>query len=130
MKTSDLIAMKTPSRRFFLQAVGGAGTLRLSSGAPAFTTRGVVLIPEDFTLPDWPGRVKHAGLTTVALHHGRSAFEVIKFITSEAGRKFLDRSHRLGLQVEYEIHAMGELLPRWMFERDKTLFRMNKKASA
>jgi hypothetical protein len=93
--------------------------------APQFATRGVVLIPEDLTLPGWPDRAKESGLTTVALHHGRSVFEVIKFITADAGQEFLARSRRLGLEVEYELHAMSELLPRWMFEEDKSLFRMN-----
>jgi len=101
--------------------------LRSSRSAPRFATRGVVLIPEDLTLRDWPDRVKQSRLTTVALHHGRSVFEVIKFVTSNAGQEFLSRSRRLGLEIEYELHAMNELLPRWMFEKNKSLFRMNEK---
>jgi len=101
--------------------------LRSSRSAPRFATRGVVLIPEDLTLRDWPDRVKQSGLTNVALHHGRSVFEVIKFVTSDAGQEFLSRSRRLGLEIEYELHAMNELLPRWMFEKNKSLFRMNEK---
>jgi hypothetical protein len=93
--------------------------------ARPFATRGVVLLPEDLTLQVWPDRARQSGLTTIALHHGRSVFEVIKFITSQNGQEFLDRSRRLGIEVEYELHAMSELLPRWMFEQDKTLFRMN-----
>jgi len=101
--------------------------LRSSRSAPPFATRGVVLIPEDLTLRDWPDRVKQSRLTTVALHHGRSVFEVIKFVNSDVGQEFLGRSRRLGLEIEYELHAMNELLPRWMFEKNKSLFRMNEK---
>jgi len=34
---------------------------------------------------------------------------------------------RLGLQVEYELHAMKELLPRNLFAKDRTVFRMDDK---
>jgi len=113
------------SRRGFLRGLSAAGLSAYAASPPRFLTRGVVLIPEDLTLKDWPERAHRAGLTTVALHHGRSAFEVIKFVSSEAGQDFLSRAGKLGLQVEYELHAMSELLPRWMFEVDKSLFRMN-----
>ncbi|MEN6604199.1 MAG: hypothetical protein ABFD86_17450, partial [Bryobacteraceae bacterium] len=73
------------ARRFFLSALGGAAILRPSPAATPFATRGVVLLPEDLTLRNWPDRAKQAQLTTVALHHGRSVFEVIKFITSDPG---------------------------------------------
>ena len=127
MHAPDLSTWQRCSRRGFLCALGGAAMLRPAAPEPRFATRGVVLIPEDLTLRDWPERAKASGLTTVALHHGRSVFEVIKFITSDAGQEFLARSRRLGLEVEYELHAMSELLPRWMFEEDKSLFRMNEK---
>ena len=132
MTTRSLSSRTVPvrrdhSRRFFLSALGGAAMLRPSAAATPFATRGVVLLPEDLTLRDWPDRVKQAQLTTVALHHGRSVFEVIKFITSDPGQEFLERSRRLGLQIEYELHAMNELLPRWRFSEDKSLFRMNEK---
>ncbi|HSB18089.1 MAG TPA: DUF4838 domain-containing protein [Bryobacteraceae bacterium] len=127
MPSRYLSAWQAHSRRGFLSALGGAAMLRPMACAPQFATRGVVLIPEDLTLPDWPDRAKQSGLTTVALHHGRSVFEVIKSVTSGAGQEFLARSRRLRLEVEYELHAMSELLPRWMFEEDKSLFRMNEK---
>lgn len=126
-KASDSPIRNSHSRRGFLCALGGAAATLPAASASRFTTRGVVLIPEDLTLRDWPDRVKRAGLTTVALHHGRSVFEVIKFVTSDAGQEFLARSRRLGLELEYELHAMSELLPRWIFEQNKDLFRMNEK---
>jgi hypothetical protein len=92
---------------------------------PAFETRGVVLVPEDLTLHDWPERAHRAGLTTIALHHGSSPKAVAAAVQSDAGQNFLARCHQLGLQVEYELHAMRELLPRHLFPQDPTLFRAN-----
>ncbi len=57
-----------------------------------------------------PGRPR-AGLT-IGLHHGVSPAVVARFIHSEAGGEFLAACARLGLHVEYELHAMRELLPR------------------
>ncbi len=97
-----------------------------SAGRSArFVTRGVVLVPEDLTLGDWPQRAHAAGLTTIGLHHQNSPQAVIRCLESEAGRKFLEQCQTLGLQVEYELHAMKELLPRDLFSRDRDLFRMD-----
>ncbi|MEW5900421.1 MAG: DUF4838 domain-containing protein [Acidobacteriota bacterium] len=98
-----------------------------SNGASAFETRGVVLVPEDFSLIDWPERAARAGLTTLAVHHGSSPQAVVKFIESDYGQDLLARCKRLGLHVEYELHAMKELLPRELFAKDRSLFRMDDK---
>jgi hypothetical protein len=92
-----------------------------------FLTRGVVLVPDDLTLADWPRRAHAAGLTTIALHHGAKPSIVAGFLGSESGQQFLADCRLLGLQVEYELHAMSKLLPRDLFERDHSLFRMNEK---
>jgi len=94
-------------------------------GEPFFKTRGVVITPQDLTLGDWLERARHAGLTTIALHPFPGL--VLGFVRTDDGQKFLEKSHRLGLQVEYELHAMRELLPRSLFPKDKSLFRMNEK---
>jgi hypothetical protein len=126
-----------PARRGFvkrLAAAAGLGGLaaRLwaeqavsSADAPFFLTRGVVLVPDDLTLHDWPARAKEAGLTTIALHPfpGR----VRTFVESAGGQEFLAQCRQLGLQVEYELHAMAELLPRDLFKKAPDLFRMNEK---
>src|SRR5262249_17014447 len=90
---------------------------------PFFRTRGVGLTPEDLTLADWPERAWRAGLTTIALHPFPE--HVACFCRSEAGQAFLERCRTLGLQVEYELHAAGELLPRSLFDRNPELFRMD-----
>jgi hypothetical protein len=108
-----------------LGMVGRSNACQTVQGEPFFKTRGVVITPNDLTLGDWEKRAKLAGLTTIALHPIPST--VLKFVQSDDGRKFLEKCHRLGLQVEYELHAMRELLPRNLFQKDKSLFRMNEK---
>lgn len=122
------------TRRGFLAAgaaafaLASAGcTARPERGRPAlaFATRGVVLVPGDLSLADWPERAARAGLNTIALHHGESPSEVAAFVGSDAGQRFLAGCRRHGLQVEYELHAMSELLPRALFASDPGLFRMD-----
>jgi hypothetical protein len=101
------------------------GAAGIGARGHKFKTRGVVLVPEDLSLADWPERAKKAGLTTIALHHGTSPREVVKAVESDRGREFLEACHRLGLSVEYELHALRELLPRELFAKDTRFFRMN-----
>jgi len=111
----------TPALALFVR-----GDLRANMpAAPRFLTRGVVLVPEDLTLADWPERAKLAGLTTIALHPFPR--RVINWIQSEAGQSFLEKCRTLGLEVEYELHAMRELLPRNRFQQEPELFRMDAK---
>jgi hypothetical protein len=87
-------------------------------------TRGVVLNPTDLSFSDWPARAKEAGLTAIALHHSREVSHVSDFIQREEGQAFLATCRELGLEVEYELHAMKDLLPRDLFDKEKSLFRM------
>src|SRR5262249_35174033 len=64
----------------------------------------------------------------IGLHHGSSPKEVIRAVESDGGQKFLDQCRRLGLEIEYELHAMSELLPRDLFAKSPALFRMNDKS--
>jgi hypothetical protein len=118
------------NRRQFLQysAVAAAvSALGVDKLRPRFLTRGVVLIPDDFSLRDWPERIQRAGLTTLALHHGRSVAEVVKFVESPTGQLALGNARKFGLKIEYELHAMSDLLPRALFQKDRTFFRMDAK---
>lgn len=92
---------------------------------PPLATRGVVLTPEDFTLGDWPQRAKAAGLSTIGIHHQNSPRAVIDWIRSDAGQSFLAEAAKWELAVEYELHAMKELLPRDLFTRHPQMFRMD-----
>ncbi len=120
-------------RQFLASSLGGVlaiawrtGEVRAgAAGDSGFATRGVVLVPEDLTLADWPQRAKTAGLTTIGLHHQNSPQAVIDCIRTDAGRRFCQQCDELGLEVEYELHAMKELLPRDLFAKDPELFRKN-----
>lgn len=91
--------------------------------APFFTTRGLVLSVEDLGSVDWAMKAKKAGLTTIGTHISPS--QVAAFIQSPRGKAFLKQSKELGLEVEHELHAMNDLLPRELFNKDSTMFRMN-----
>ncbi len=86
-------------------------------------TRGIVLVTGDLRTLDWPTRAHAAGLTTIATHITPS--EVRAFLAADDGHAFLARCEALGIAVEHELHAMGELLPRSLFERDPSMFRMD-----
>ncbi|HUT22784.1 MAG TPA: DUF4838 domain-containing protein [Sumerlaeia bacterium] len=90
---------------------------------PFFQTRGIVLHPADIATWQWPEKAKAAGLTTIATH--QAPHVVVEFVQSEEGRRILEKCRKLGLEVEHELHAMNELLPRKLFEKDPTMFRMN-----
>jgi hypothetical protein len=110
-----------------LTAVPGCQTNPSASKSKPFATKGVVLIPSDLSLADWPERASRAGLNTIALHHSSSPQVVVRFIQSGPGQKFLEQCEQLDLEVEYELHAIKELLPRELFAQDPSLFRMDEK---
>ena len=120
------------SRRKFLASASVAvvGRTVVQTGAtaatgqqPLFRTRGVVLVPSDITTWDWPEAAKQAGLTTIATHV--FPHQVAAFVKTDRGQKFLNDCRRLGIEVEHELHAIGDLLPRELFRKDPAMFRMN-----
>ncbi len=126
--------MRYLNRRQFTSACVGGITAqalcRLDARADSkpnkpLATRGVVLLPEDLTLADWPRRAKRAGLTTIGIHHQNSPQAVVRWIQSDAGQRFLQQCRDLELDIEYELHAMKELLPRNLFDKNPELFRMS-----
>ncbi len=89
-----------------------------------FRTRGVVADVYGLETLDWPQRARDAGLTTIGAHVTPS--QVARFIQSEAGQTFLANCKNHNIQVEHELHAMSDLLPREYYIKDKTMFRMTK----
>jgi hypothetical protein len=116
-----------PRPESILAEGGSENTFHRQVRTSAFETRGVVLVPEDFSLSDWPERAARAGLTTLAVHHPTSPGAVVKFVESESGQDMVSNCRRLGLDVEYELHAMRELLPRELFGKDSGLLRMDER---
>jgi hypothetical protein len=84
-----------------------------------------VLYPFDLTLADWPERAQRAGLNTIGLHAARRLDVLRDFITGPDGRRFLEQCEKLGIAVEFELHAMGELLSRELYYKAPTLFRVD-----
>ena len=112
-------------RQFLATAAAALPAFAFAADKPMPGTRGVVLYPFDLTLADWPERAKRAGLTTIGLHAARR-FDVLRdFIAGTDGRRFMAKCDKLGIAVEYELHAMGELLSRELYYKDPTLFRMD-----
>ncbi len=93
------------------------------STAPFFSVRGIVLTPPDVTTWDWPRAAKEAGLNTIALHGPPD--DIVAFLGTDQGAAYLETCAELGLQVEYELHAARDLLPRDLFAQDPTMFRMD-----
>ena len=88
-------------------------------------TRGVVLSVEDLLTLDWPLLAHQANLTTIATHVTPS--QVSEYIKSDKGQQFLLDCKKYDIQVEHELHAMKDLLPRALFAKDPDMFRMNDK---
>lgn len=107
-------------------SAGAAGCMcgrrSASNGGAWFQSRGAVLVVKDMQTLDWPTLAKEAGLTTLATHIKPS--EIAAFVRTEAGEKFLTGCRRHGLEVEHELHALADLLPRGLFDQDQTMFRM------
>ncbi|WP_135557245.1 DUF4838 domain-containing protein [Paenibacillus cymbidii] len=91
--------------------------------------RGIVLNFDDLH-DGWSELLVEAGINLIGLHnmgklpHER-LHELIAFVHSAAGRKWLDYFAAHGIDVEYEIHAMSWLLPRDRFADHPEWFRMD-----
>ncbi|HQK96280.1 MAG TPA: DUF4838 domain-containing protein, partial [Armatimonadota bacterium] len=92
-----------------------------------FDTRGIVLCPDDLTWADWPRRAAEAGLNTIGLHliGNEGLAKLCELIQGSAGQRFLADAAEHGLAVEYELHAMHDLLPRELFTEAPELFRVD-----
>jgi hypothetical protein len=93
------------------------------TGEPFFVTRGAVLVVRDLESYDWPALARSTGLTTLATHIRPT--EIAGFVTTDAGQRFLEACRKHGLAVEHELHALADLLPRELFGKDQTMFRMD-----
>ena len=89
--------------------------------------RGVVITAPDLSWTSWIDRAVAAGLTTIALHTNEPNGVMVPFIGSYSGQAFLDSCAAHGLLVEYEMHAVPDLLPRSLFATNPSLFRSDEK---
>ena len=98
----------------------------------SYRNNGILLFPADVdAVPEWPEIAAKAGLNTVGIHPGGGHLEGIiegakDWIMSDDGKNFLANCRKYGIEVEYEIHAIKELVPRDLFNKHPTVFRMDK----
>jgi hypothetical protein len=115
-------------RRFLAAAAGALPALALAQDKPP-ATRGVVLFPFDLSLADWPERAHRAGINTIALHSAKRLDVMKDFVSRPEGRRFLESCAKLGIAVEYELHAMGDLLSREWYHKEPTYFRQEERGN-
>lgn len=89
-----------------------------------YQMKGIILNTRDLsTVADWPERAAANGINTISTHMFPG--EVLDFMRSAKGKTFLARCEDLGIKVDHQLHAMGELLPRDLFSLDSTMYRMD-----
>ena len=94
-----------------------------------------MIIHPDEISKDWIDRLADAGVDTMGIHPygGRWAIdslrELIELAKTPEYRELIDYAHSRGLDVEYEIHAAGYLMPRELFPEHPEYFRMDDKGN-
>lgn len=90
----------------------------------------MILHPEELSSA-WIRKLKEAGVSVLGIHPrgGRRAHEslaelVAKLKTKEY-RRLIDEAQSCGLEIEYELHGAGYLMPRDRFGEKPNYFRTN-----
>ncbi|MBQ3085282.1 MAG: DUF4838 domain-containing protein [Clostridia bacterium] len=93
--------------------------------------KALLIHPEELS-KKWIHRMKSLGVNTLAIHPwgGKQAPQTLAALLEQlrdpAYRQLLDQAAESGLEIEYEFHAAGYLLPRVLFETHPEYFRMNR----
>ena len=93
-------------------------------------TASLLIHPEELS-DTWIDRIASEGIPTVALHPkggGKAHLyveELVQLLKTSEYRDLIDRAAQAGLKIEYEMHAMGYLLPREAFTEHPEWFREN-----
>ncbi len=91
-----------------------------------------MIIHPDELSKEWIDKLSAAGIGALGIHScgGKKAFESLEEMLEQMKtpryRELIDYAHSCGLEVEYELHAMGYLLRRDLFDAHPEYFRMNK----
>src|SRR5690625_4614467 len=86
-------------------------------------TRAVTLAWNDVATLDWPYLAVQAGLNNISFYVNDSLME------SETFHNIMKSCKSFNIDVEFEQHAMAEILPRTLFEKDPTMFRMDEEGN-
>ena len=118
------IVMKTTYISFpFVSALLISNMVMIIPAAEDVPMRGVVLSVHDLETVDWATLAHENGINTIGTHITPS--QVAAFVQTENGKNFLADCKKYGIHVEHQLHALSDLLPRELFEEDKSMFRMN-----
>ena len=95
--------------------------------------RSKMIIHPDELSRKWIDRMADAGITVIGIHPvgGRAAAKavngLVEALQTPEYRALLDYAAERGLEIEYDLHAAGYLMPRSEFETHPEYFRMNEK---
>lgn len=95
------------------------------------TIKSSMIIHPDELSVEWIDRLVSAGVSTIGIHPpgGKDAADTLRAllqaIETKKFRDMIDYAQRCGLEVEYEIHSAGYLMPRDLFSEHPEYFRMN-----
>ena len=93
--------------------------------------RSSVIIYPDEVSRKWIDRMADAGITVLGIHPRGGKYSagslqaLVDKCKDPAFRELLDYAAQRGLEIEYEIHAAGYLLPRELFETHPEYFRQD-----
>ncbi len=92
----------------------------------------ILIHPEELS-KKWIDRMADAGITVLGIHPwggkeaARTLLELTETLQKPDYRALLDYAAERGLEIEYEVHAAGYLMPRDLFDSHPNYFRMNEK---
>lgn len=90
----------------------------------------MIIHPEELS-KKWIDRIYDAGIPTIGIHPvggpkaAESLAELVELCKTVKYRNLIDYALGRGLQIEYEIHSAGYLMPKDLFDTHPDYFRMN-----
>ena len=90
----------------------------------------MIVHPEELSFA-WIDRLADAKIRTLGIHPrgGKEAYETLEelldLIKTEQYRELIDYARSRGLEIEYELHSAGYLMPRELFSEHPEYFRVN-----
>ncbi len=91
----------------------------------------ILIHPEELS-KKWIDRMAEQGVNILGLHPvggqdaAKTLSDMLSMIETDEFRALIDYAKSKGLEIEYEIHAMGYLLNKSLFSEHPEYFRMNK----
>jgi len=90
----------------------------------------MIIYPDELSVK-WIDKTVDAGVTTLGIHSRGGDWAVgaiarlVEMAKTEEYRSLIDYARGKGLEIEYEMHAAGYLVPRELFSEHPEYFRMN-----